>query len=149
MNFKVLGLVTLALAVTAPADAGKQAGSKRHFERGRGWERMLGRLDKDGDSRISRNEFQSAEAGGRFDRLDKDGDGSVTRGEVEAVERERMREHLLEMFTKGDTDTDGLLSAAEIAGLRAAHFDRLDTDGDGYLTAEESGAKPKGSRERP
>jgi len=57
--------------------------------------RWFQKLDKDGDGKISREEFQEA-MGKKFDRMDEDGDGVVTREEWETAKQKkmkRMKEH--------------------------------------------------------
>lgn len=59
-------------------------GAGGRFARFRGGEGGLGRLDADGDAKVSRAEFVEAPQPG-FDRADANGDGAVTREELDAV----------------------------------------------------------------
>lgn len=102
--------------------------------------RRLARLDKDGDGKITRDEYQGPAP--LFDRLDKDGDGSIGRDELprppatpkkgQARPAGAMADRLKAM----DTDGDGKLTRAEYQG-NAKLFDRLDADSDGTLTGDE------------
>ena len=142
MKLKAMGWLALGVTLALPAGAAERPREKR-----RDASRGIERLDTDEDGRVSRAEFQASKAGDRLARLDKDGDGSVTLAEVEAVERERLRQRLLQAFRQDDSDQDGVLSAKEMEAARAARFDRMDADKDGYLSAEEL-ASARGPRQR-
>ncbi|MGZ0655237.1 EF-hand domain-containing protein [Coraliomargarita sp. W4R53] len=49
-----------------------------------------------------------------------------------------------ELFQRLDTDESGTLSAEEVKGPLAEHFDEIDADSDGQITKEELGAAKKG-----
>ncbi len=93
-------------------------------------------LDKDGDGRVSRQEFSDAwkdqmTAGAAFDKIDANKDLHIDQGD--------MRAH----FQAMDRDGDGRLNRREFTGrfkdqnAAALHFDKMDSDGDGYLSERE------------
>ena len=114
------------------------------FAQGRGgnpWDRLSG-MDKDGDGKVSRDEFNGPD---RFwDRLDSDGDGFVTEAEAKSMRRGRGQRGQRGQGQGGpnillqrlDTDKDGKVSEEEWK----AFFKAADKDGDGAVTAEELGA---------
>ncbi len=90
-------------------------------------------LDKDGDGKVSKEEFRGPAP--LFDRLDADKDGFVTKGETAAM-AETFRALSTKRFQAMDKDDDGKVSPDEFQGRRQA-FDRLDADKDEFLTPEE------------
>ena len=101
------------------------------------------RLDSDGDGRVSREEFQSGDVGGRgrgLAKADTDGDGAVSRDEIQAAlndETSKRAERMVGAFDEMDSDGNGVVTREEMAD---GAFSRLDTDGDGYVTEEEARA---------
>lgn len=109
--------------------------------------RSAGRMDQDGDRRISLAEMQ-ARHDERFTRLDVDRDGRLTREERQAgrsVARAQRpgkgvgkgAERRAAAFARRDANRDGGLSQAEAPKRFAPHFARLDADRDGRLTQTE------------
>lgn len=93
-------------------------------------------LDKNGDGKVSKDEFTGPPA--RFAQLDADHDGFITLQEsrapiAAAVGDGRMLPPRLKAM---DKNSDGKVSRDEFTGP-AARFDRIDADGDGFLTLQE------------
>lgn len=86
-------------------------------------------MDKDGDGKLSKDEYQGPPA--FFGRLDADKDGSLTPAEM--AEAPRVMAEALRMM---DKDGDGKISRDEFRGA-PQQFDRLDADKDGFVTTEE------------
>lgn len=145
MTNTIIGLALTGLFAAAPAAEERPAG-----------QRMLERLDADGDGAVSFAEFQEGADEG-MDQLDADGDGLLSLEEFMAAEprgrrgrgdggspeersarmeqmRGRMAARVTERFQEQDTDGDGLLSVAE---LTEARFLALDENGDGLLDGSE------------
>ena len=100
------------------------------FGQGRNmWERMS-RFDKDGDGKVTREEFGGPDR--MFDRFDADADGVITKKEVESrrgmgrTGRGGDGETLLK---RSDTDKDGRVSQKEWDAI----FKTADKNGDGFL----------------
>lgn len=104
-------------------------------------ERIISRLDIDGDGGLSLEEFRvPPRADARFDEADADGDGVVTLAEFESRLEERseqMLEHARSMFLHADVDGDGTVTDNERKTLL---FNRIDNNGDGVISADELGA---------
>ena len=102
-------------------------------------DRIIDRLDTDGDELISLEEFHPPGNRGNklLERADLNGDGAVTLEEAQQAASERMSKHLKEMEAKLaelDADGDGTVTTDEI---RAHTFSRIDEDGDGFLSTNE------------
>ncbi|MEX2452152.1 MAG: hypothetical protein WD407_14945 [Rhodospirillales bacterium] len=114
-------------------------------------ERMFERLDTNKDGVISKEEYAKRGAD-RFGKVDADGDGKITQAEFEtkAVERaqERAKKRAVRHFERLDTNKDGVIDAAETAARGDKRFARLDTDGDGKVTKAEAEAAKKKWREK-
>ena len=98
-------------------------------------------------------EEAEARAAERFGRIDADGDGRLTREELFSAERrkERVEERRERLFDRLDADGDGAVSAEEY-GKRIEKLVALDNDEDGTVTREELRAakhrkKPKRQRD--
>ena len=89
-------------------------------------------FDKDGDGKVSKQEFPGPDA--HFSRLDQNGDGYVDESEKPTGPP---KGNLIQDF---DKDGDGKLSKEEFPGPDD-HFDRFDKNSDGYLDESET---PKG-----
>ncbi len=96
----------------------------------------LKRLDKDGDGKVSREEFPGQPA--VFDRLDSNKDGFLSSADraVDADAPGRADSLRLRRLMAMDQDKDGKVSRTEFRGAAAA-FDRLDTNKDGFLSRED------------
>jgi len=94
--------------------------------------------DKDGDGKISKEEFRGP--GPMFDRLDADQDGFITKKDIAAMAA-RAGALQTKRFKAMDKDGDDKVSRAEFQGP-APVFDRLDADKDGFLTEKENARRP-------
>ena len=110
-------------------------------------------LDKDGDSKVSKEEFQNhkpdhvehhspEKAEKLFNKLDKNGDGILSVDDISNGQRRKHRPHRPKGLSAADTDGDGMVSWTEFQQLprfqkspeRARSlFDRLDVNDDGFL----------------
>jgi Ca2+-binding EF-hand superfamily protein len=106
-------------------------------------------MDKNGDGKVSRDEFPGRPA--MFQRVDTNKDGFLEASEVKALAASAPKAaanpagagaqpgaRIMAM----DKDGDGKVSKAEFAGMPAM-FDRLDTDKDGALTKDEAAKAPQ------
>lgn len=113
---------------------------------------MIRRLDKDGDQRISIDEFKSPMHGmQRLKEADADADGNLTRAEMQAHvarEADRDAERANQRFDEADLNSDGVITPEE---RKQAAFSRMDGNADGYLSADEFAAMARhgGRREMP
>ncbi len=110
-------------------------------------DKMLQRIDKNDDGKISLEEFHAREARW-IERIDSDGDGAVSLEEITqhhseramarqakmAAHRAKAQTALEEKFAAADTNQDGLVTGEE---WRLEAFNRLDEDDDGYLSKKE------------
>lgn len=99
-------------------------------------------LNKDG--KVTRAEFQKAEADSMLGRLDANKDGRITRDEAKAMTdraaamgRPEAGKRLDGMFALMDADKDGVLTRAEIETGAAVRFKKADANGDGSLSKAE------------
>lgn len=97
---------------------------------------MIMRLDADKDGKVTQ-----AEAGERWERLgrlDKNGDGAVTKDEVPNLGGGPGGGHpnMAEMIMRMDADGDGKVTQAE-AGERWERLSKLDKNGDGAVAKDE------------
>ena len=146
MKSALLAATTFGLAATLSASA--QEGPERP-DRG---ERMVEKLDTNGDGNITKAEVDAHKAG-RFAEADANGDGSVTAAELsafaEAERAERRERRQAEMFKRLDTDGNGSVSEAEFLARPDRMFERADANGDGVVTAEEREAVKAEMKDRP
>jgi len=102
--------------------------------RGFDFQQMLQRLDRDGDGRISQDEWPGREE--MFARLDADGNGVITEEEVQAIRQQQRPERpnlILTLIRVMDQNGDGQVSAEEWADFHA----QADADEDAMLTQDE------------
>ncbi|MFN3432728.1 MAG: hypothetical protein ACK46X_22625, partial [Candidatus Sericytochromatia bacterium] len=143
------------------AMAEKKGGELQDFmpgaRRGGGMgERMLARVDTNGDGLISKAEHR-AMVEARFARMDADRDGSVEagegrtgwgkRGEGRGGKAKAMRGGRGGGMMMADTDKDGAISKAEFDAMSAQRFARLDTNKDGKIDATEMQAQRQKARD--
>ena len=125
---------------------------------GKSTDRMMEKLDTDGDGMISAAEFHPPRDRGMMEHMDANNDGAVTMEEINqqiAQRQAKMAERQAEMtarvhtfFNEADTDGDGSVTQEEV---QAAAFNRIDANDDGYLTEEElrDAKPPHGGRHDP
>ena len=120
--------------------AARKGKGKGKGKRGRG---HMANLDNNGDKMLSAAEVAGTKLADNFAAIDANADGQISREEMKAHHEARRAER----FAKRDTDGNGSLSAAEVAGTKLeTHFAKVDTDGDGELTPEELKAAHKGHK---
>ena len=100
--------------------------------------------DLDHDGKVTWAEYRIVQAGGMLDRLDADKDGRITRAESKPMEDMAARfggakatARIAEMWSRGDTNKDGVLSRAELEAGSKRRFDAGDTNHDGWLSKDE------------
>jgi Ca2+-binding EF-hand superfamily protein len=98
-------------------------------------------MDKDGDGKVSREEFMGAPA--MFDRLDVNNDGSLSKDE--AAEAPKIMADLLRAM---DKDGDGKISREEFRG-QPERFTQLDADKDGFISQAEIRASAPAAQSSP
>ena len=108
---------------------------------GSGQEDRFKAQDKNGDGKLSREEFTGPPE--LFEQIDADKDGFVTRDEAMKFFTGPGREAFLDRVKTMDKDGDGKVSKAEFTG-QPQMFERLDTNKDGFLTKEEAAKFPGG-----
>ncbi len=103
---------------------------------------MIERHDRDGDNRVSMEEFPGPDD--HFIRMDLDGDSFINQEEARQAPRPDGQEGRVPgKFTEDDGDGDGVVSRTEFSGP-ADHFDRLDLNGDGAIQESEARQSPPG-----
>jgi Ca2+-binding EF-hand superfamily protein len=109
----------------------------------------LGRLDGDGDGKVTLAEMKKAEQE-HFAKADANRDGRITSDEVTAL-REQMKskrgEFMQKRFADKDADGDGRLSNAEVSRMPAEYFTRIYTNKDGFLSKDELSARANAMHE--
>ena len=110
--------------------------------RGRSGETVFRRMDRDGDGRVSRDEWTLN--GDHFARFDRNQDGFISADEVMLFDRKRKKggrndsrsgrdsAHFLDKY---DTDRDGVVTKDEFKHER--RFAEMDANGDGVLSKAE------------
>lgn len=138
---QIILLSVITLAVSAAVQAQPHDGPARPP-----MPPILQALDANGDGVIDADEIANASA--NLKTLDTNGDGQLTHDELmpghPAGVSEGARPHrVMPLVAALDTDTNGVISAEEIANAPAS-LKALDKNGDGQLTREELFPKPPG-----
>ncbi len=115
-------------------EPGSFDGWDREYEFSDWTERGFKQLDRNGDGRISRQEFPFER--GAFNRADHNRDGFLSRGEFLGGEDPDEDDDREDSFWNLDVNRDNRVDRTEWHGTRA-RFDTLDSNRDGYLTASE------------
>lgn len=139
------------------------SGNPNRFDASALWQNLLKKADKDGDGKISKEEFQAAMPHGDagtgadnlFNKIDANDDGFIDESENAAAlgKMHRRRHHggadPLKVFQDADKDGDGKISKAEFQAalpqgadstIAGQVFDGMDTNQDGVVDASEYAA---------
>jgi Ca2+-binding EF-hand superfamily protein len=140
----VLCLMSAWLAIAAGPAAAQAADDPG----GRLFERLLSRLDKDGDGALSAAEGQAV-AERMFEHRDGNGDASLTRdefmatrggGRLSAEQKAKLEAFRAQRFGEMDKNGDGQVSAEEYFNAVQGRFEAADADHDGRVTKDEIAA---------
>ena len=133
-------------------------GGQNGFDMAAVWQDLLKKADKDGDGKISKEEFKAAMPQGGpnadtlFSKIDTNGDGAIDESESAAAVQKMHEGHgrkatdPMEVFEKADTDGDGKISKSEFksalpggtdSAVANKVFDSIDTNQDGVVDAQE------------
>ena len=103
-------------------------------------------MDANKDGNLSADEHATASKK-MFDTMDANRDGQVTAAEIDAVHKRvtgkkatKSERSAAEKIKVVDTDSDGILTAAEHAAGSSSMFEKMDTDKDGFLSKAEFAA---------
>jgi len=128
----VLSFYAIAQSASPPAP-----GAHSNF-----FQRMLQKMDTNGDGRISLDEYLAA-AGARFKSVDSQHKGSIDAADIASskVAIARIDRRAQGMVKRLDTAGNGYVTLDEFTAAAQQRFARLDKNGDGKLTADELTAR--------
>jgi len=115
-------------------------------------EGAFGKLDKNGDGKIGKDEFPGAPE--RFAALDKNSDGFLTKDELKEA-GEKIRERLGDrkpgerIWARLDANKDGKISRDEYQSGMNELFQMLDRNGDGVISEADRGPRPLSGSAQP
>lgn len=123
MRYFITIAIVLTLALTA---CGKEENHDHSQDEDGVVDKMLARLDTDGDKLVSQTEFEA-----HFADIDSDTSGSISKAEMTAHHTQMHGEAHEETthFSNLDTDNNGQISPAEFSVV----FANIDKDGNGQL----------------
>jgi len=98
------------------------------------------RFDKNGDGKITRDEFPSDR---RFAEMDTNNDGVISLEEAERALGHRAKESDFGLLDRYDADGDGQVTREEFTGPGGL-FDRLDKNGDGVIDRRDKPDRKRG-----
>lgn len=129
-----------SLAHADPRGRGEQRGDGPMH--GQMEDRLFKEADTNGDSAISKAEFDAVHAK-RFKEMDANGDGKITREEMQAAGKKMMEKASNSRFDEADANHDGALTREEAAKMPmlSKNFDKVDANHDGKVTREEMDAE--------
>ena len=114
--------------------------------RGHSEDKMLKKMDSNGDGTLSRAEFDAFHLK-HFDELDANKDGKITLEEMKTGHKGMSEKGMgkAKGFDEVDTNKDGALSRQETEKMPmlSKRFDEMDANHDGKVTREEMGAAMK------
>jgi len=126
--------VLVAAGLAASGVAAQKGDEPQERSYGNAWELIRGEHDKNGDGKVTPEEYTRGEA--RFKRLDRDGDGVITEEDFRRRSRGRMDPGAM-LVRLMDTDRDRKLTKEEIGRW----IKERDGNGDGVLGADELGRR--------
>jgi Ca2+-binding EF-hand superfamily protein len=133
------------------------SGGKNGFDMAAMWQDLLKKADKNGDGKISKEEFKAGmpqagpNADSLFSKIDTNGDGAIDESEAAAAQKMHKKHGHgsggpMQVFEKADSDGDGKISKSDFEaalpeGTDSATankvFDNMDTNQDGVVDAQE------------
>lgn len=123
----VAALLNAAIPFAAPAQVAPPLGPQEI-------ERRFSAFDTNRDGRIDPTEFQLNKVTALFEPRGRSASGAIDR----QVEITRAESRLTPAaFDALDTNSDGVLTGAEIIGSNQLQFEQIDRNGDGFIDREE------------
>jgi len=111
------------------------------------FDRMLKKMDTDGDGKISSVEFQAA-AAARFNAIDTQGTGKITAEQIANSKFAKDRDEKFAEHEVKKIGSNGVITKDQYLAAAQSRFAKLDKNGDGYITADEMPAG-RGAQRKP